>query len=222
MAWNETQKRTLSGAVYALVVLAVVTRGAQPFLVFSAVASFYTAREIARMKALPWVARLTLMAYAVGGFYLGLYWALDGQLSMNDGSEGYRWERIGVPFFLIWASDSFAYVGGRWLGKTPLAPLISPKKTWEGAAFGAAGTALTALVFGHYWPQWSGSWPSWVLGLSVAVAAPVGDLLESYAKRKAGIKDSGVFLPGHGGWFDRLDSYLLVGWVLGCLGWLQQ
>ena len=222
MAWNETQKRTLSGAVYALVVLAVVTRGAQPFLVFSAVASFYTAREIARMKALPWVSRLALMAYAVGGFYLGLYWALDGQLSINDGSEGYRWERIGVPFFLIWASDSFAYVGGRWLGKTPLAPLISPKKTWEGAAFGAAGTALTALVFGHYWPQWSGAWPSWALGLLVAVAAPVGDLLESYAKRKAGIKDSGVFLPGHGGWFDRLDSYLLVGWVLGCLGWLQQ
>ena len=203
-------------------VLVVVTRGAQPFLVFSAVASFYTAREIARMKALPWVSRLALMAYAVGGFYLGLYWALDGQLSINDGSEGYRWERIGVPFFLIWASDSFAYVGGRWLGKTPLAPLISPKKKWEGAAFGAAGTALTALVFGQYWPQWSGAWPSWVLGLLVAVAAPVGDLLESYAKRKAGIKDSGVFLPGHGGWFDRLDSYLLVGWVLGCLGWLQQ
>ena len=222
MAWNETQKRTLSGAAYALVVLVVVTRGAQPFLVFSAVASFYTAREIARMKALPWVSRLALMAYAVGGFYLGLYWALDGQLSINDGSEGYRWERIGVPFFLIWASDSFAYLGGRWLGKTPLAPLISPKKTWEGAAFGAAGTALTALVFGHYWPQWSGAWHSWVLGLLVAVAAPVGDLLESYAKRKAGIKDSGVFLPGHGGWFDRLDSYLLVGWVLGCLGWLQQ
>ncbi len=222
MAWNETQKRTLSGAAYALVVLVVVTRGAQPFLVFSAVASFYTAREIARMKALPWVSRLALMAYAVGGFYLGLYWALDGQPSINDGSEGYQWERIGVPFFLIWASDSFAYLGGRWLGKTPLAPLISPKKTWEGAAFGAAGTALTALVFGQYWPQWSGAWPSWVLGLLVAVAAPVGDLLESYAKRKAGIKDSGVFLPGHGGWFDRLDSYLLVGWVLGCLGWLQQ
>jgi CDP-diglyceride synthetase len=222
MAWNETQKRTLSGAAYALVVLVVVTRGAQPFMVFSAVASFYTAREIGRMKALSWVSRLVLMAYAVGGFYLGLYWAIGGQPNISDGSEGYLWERIGVPFFLIWASDSFAYVGGRWLGKTPLAPLISPKKTWEGAAFGAAGTALTALVFGQYWPQWSGAWHSWVLGLLVAVAAPVGDLLESYAKRKAGIKDSGVFLPGHGGWFDRLDSYLLVGWVLGCLGWLQQ
>jgi phosphatidate cytidylyltransferase len=60
------------------------------------------------------------------------------------------------------------------------------------------------------------------LGFAVAVAAPVGDLLESYAKRRAGIKDSGVFLPGHGGWFDRLDSYLLVGWVLGFLWWLQQ
>jgi CDP-diglyceride synthetase len=222
MAWNETQKRTLSGAAYALVVLVVVTRGAQPFMVFSAVASFYTAREIGRMKALSWVSRLVLMAYAVGGFYLGLYWAIGGQPNISDGSEGYLWERIGVPFFLIWASDSFAYVGGRWLGKTPLAPQISPKKTWEGAAFGAAGTALTALVFGHYWPQWSGAWHSWVLGLLVAVAAPVGDLLESYAKRKAGIKDSGVFLPGHGGWFDRLDSYLLVGWVLGCLGWFQQ
>ena len=222
MAWNETQKRTLSGAAYALVVLAIVTRGAQPFLVFSAVASFYTAREIGRMSTLAWWSRLILMAYAVCGFYLGLSWALNGQNPLDpSGTDAYVWQRIGVPFFLIWASDSFAYVGGKWLGKTPLAPRISPKKTWEGAAFGAAGTALTALAFGHYWPQWSGSWPSWTLGLTVAVAAPLGDLVESYAKRKAGIKDSGVFLPGHGGWFDRLDSYILVAWCLGIAAFLQ-
>lgn len=220
MAWTETQKRTLSGVAYAVGIVAIVTQGAQPFLVLSAVASFYTAREIGRMNALPWFARLVLAAYAVGGFYMGLQWALDGAVQMND-NIGYQWVRIGVPFFLIWASDSFAYVGGRWLGKTPLAPRISPKKTWEGAAFGAAGTALTALVFGHYWPDWSGSWPSWALGLTVAVAAPVGDLVESYAKRKAGIKDSGVFLPGHGGWFDRLDSYILVAWCLGLAALLQ-
>ena len=212
---NETTTRTLWGGLYAAALVLIVVYGPRPFVVFSAVAAVYTAREIGRMQGLGIGLRVALAAYAIAGFYLGMRWSGATMGPSEEGASGYLWTRALVPFLLIWASDSFAYVGGRWLGKTPLAPRISPKKTWEGAAFGAAGVVATAGLASWIWPGWSGPWSAWGLGLAIAVAAPLGDLLESWAKRRAGVKDSGVFLPGHGGWFDRLDSYLLVAWVLG-------
>ena len=110
-------------------------------------------------------------------------------------------------FILIWSSDSFAYVVGRFFGKRPLAPILSPKKTIEGFLGGIIGTISVAIIANYYWnllPLHIGV----SLALGVSIAAPLGDLLASAIKREADVKDSGVFLPGHGGALDRLDSFI--------------
>ncbi len=110
-------------------------------------------------------------------------------------------------FILIWSSDSFAYVVGRFFGKRPLAPILSPKKTIEGFIGGILGTISVAIIANYYWnllPLHMGV----SLALGVSIAAPLGDLLASAIKREADVKDSGVFLPGHGGALDRLDSFI--------------
>jgi phosphatidate cytidylyltransferase len=116
-------------------------------------------------------------------------------------------------FVLIWLSDSMAYAGGRLFGKTPMAPILSPKKTWEGLITGLIFTVGIGYALLHYALDVSLKL-TLIMTVSVAVTAPIGDLIGSYLKRQAGVKDSGVFLPGHGGFLDRLDSFLLSSTVL--------
>lgn len=128
-------------------------------------------------------------------------------------ATGWLWgvgggQSILAVFILIWLSDSMAYVGGRLFGRTPLAPILSPKKTWEGLFTGIVFTTGTAFALFHFTLGVTLKL-TLLLALVVAVTAPVGDLIGSYFKRQAGVKDSGIFLPGHGGFLDRLDSYLL-------------
>lgn len=109
-------------------------------------------------------------------------------------------------FFTILLTDVGAYVFGSKFGKTPLAPVISPKKTVEGAVGGSLLAVFTALLIGWFihieWYQ------SLIAGVLITFFAQVGDLAESLIKRDAGVKDSGNSLPGHGGFLDRADSYL--------------
>lgn len=108
---------------------------------------------------------------------------------------------------LIWAADSGAYFAGRRFGRRKLAPRVSPGKSWEGAVGGMAAAALAAAVGGRLLGL-PGEALFWFvpLCLVVTVFSIVGDLLESLFKREAGVKDSGHFLPGHGGALDRIDS----------------
>ncbi|WKS95465.1 phosphatidate cytidylyltransferase [Riemerella columbina] len=110
-------------------------------------------------------------------------------------------------FVLIWSSDSFAYIFGRWLGKHKMAPKISPKKTWEGYIGGLVCTLILGYIIEINMPDLKGNWI--VVGGLVALFAPLGDLLESQLKRTFGIKDSGNIIPGHGGVLDRLDSFMV-------------
>lgn len=104
---------------------------------------------------------------------------------------------------LVWATDIGAYFAGRAIGGPKLAPRISPSKTWAGLA----GGVLAALVLGFILYRFAGL-PIQLAAASglLAVAAQLGDLLESHMKRRAGVKDSGTLLPGHGGVMDRLDG----------------
>ena len=107
------------------------------------------------------------------------------------------------------ASDVFAYAGGSIFGKHRLAPSLSPSKTQEGLAIGAVATVLAGtLIVGQIHPFTMSK--GLVLGLVVAIVAPIGDLAESMVKRDLGVKDSGSLLPGHGGILDRIDGVLFA------------
>jgi len=108
---------------------------------------------------------------------------------------------------ITWAGDTQAYFVGRAMGKHPLAPHISPKKTWEGAVGSMVGSLLVAWVF-SYWIQIPLG-HLLVMAVIGNVAGQMGDLLESAYKRSAGVKDSGGLLPGHGGVLDRIDALIL-------------
>ena len=107
------------------------------------------------------------------------------------------------------AHDIGSYFVGRWGGKTPLAPAISPGKTVEGLVGGSLATLLMCLVVVRAISPWDGGKAFW-LAVVVAVAAPLGDLSESMIKRDLGVKDMGALLPGHGGVLDRIDALLFV------------
>ena len=105
----------------------------------------------------------------------------------------------------VWMGDSAAYFGGKSLGRHKLAPVVSPKKTWEGAAFGLVGSVVVAVVWSQF--RLGAVSPVVILaGTATAVCGQLGDLVESIMKRSSGIKDSGNILPGHGGILDRMDA----------------
>jgi phosphatidate cytidylyltransferase len=116
---------------------------------------------------------------------------------------------------LVWAGDMLAYFVGKSLGRVAMAPMLSPKKTWEGALGNVLASMIVAVLFAH-WMQTDV--PTLVVIAGVAnIAGQAGDLIESAYKRGAAVKDSGGLLPGHGGMLDRIDSLILatpVVWIL--------
>jgi len=105
--------------------------------------------------------------------------------------------------------DTGAYLGGRWFGQRKLAPSVSPNKTVEGLAIGMFTAILATWLAGTYQDWLSGS-DAILLGLGVAIAAPIGDLFESFVKRDAGTKDTGRLFGAHGGGLDRLDAVMFT------------
>lgn len=133
------------------------------------------------------------------------YQYLDGKWTY---SNQFNTDPILAIFVFMWCFDTFAFLTGKFIGKTPLAPKISPKKTWEGFWGGLLVTMSVALLVSEL----TGLNLGLLLPLSicVAVAGTIGDLFESFIKRKANVKDSGNLIPGHGGLLDRLDGLLIA------------
>jgi len=123
---------------------------------------------------------------------------------------------------MIAANDSLAYYVGSAVGRHKLSPVVSPNKTWEGAAAGLFGGIAAAAVW-SLWRVGSVHADLLLLAAVTTLAAQCGDLVESMIKRGAGVKDSGSFLPGHGGMLDRTDGFLFAAPVLllglGWIGW---
>ena len=129
----------------------------------------------------------------------------------------------------VFLADSAAYFIGRRFGQHKLSPRLSPKKTWEGYLAGVVAGTLGAALVAYLWSLWAGAdftvtpWQGALLGLVISVITTLGDLGESMLKRQSGVKDSSNLIPGHGGVFDRIDSWLwaapigfyFILWVVG-------
>ncbi|MEZ5042550.1 MAG: phosphatidate cytidylyltransferase [Saprospiraceae bacterium] len=150
----------------------------------------------------------TNIAYLIlGVFYIGIPFALLDFIAFS-GDHFYVQTIFGL-LLLTWSNDTIAYLVGSQIGKTPLFPRISPKKTWEGTMGGAVGTLIIAYILSVYIKELH--LVNWlVLAIIVIIFGSLGDLVESMLKRSHKIKDSGSLLPGHGGFLDRFDGFIFM------------
>lgn len=234
---NTLFKRTLSGAVLVLVVVGMTLAWYDPALAGSPAAAgwpFYLLWTAVGILTLWEYGRLVVKNAAVLGGKIGRgMWLLLGGLYV---AQAFVLIQMLDPMVVVtlmtvvWLSDTGAYLVGSAVGRHPMAPKVSPKKTWEGFAGGLLFAVGGALVW--YALYWGGEFEAnggvrlwgaeaydghavgalkWAgFGLVVALAAAAGDLIESKFKRIVGVKDSGSFIPGHGGLLDRFDALLLA------------
>lgn len=129
------------------------------------------------------------------------------------------WPSFVISILLfVWANDVGAYVIGKWIGKTKLAPRISPNKTWEGLVGGLAFAMLIGFIY-HYFSD-NLSPAQWIIMAAVAgIGSSFGDLISSSLKRTFDVKDSGSLLPGHGGIIDRFDGFFIA--IVFCFAYLS-
>lgn len=205
--------RTLSGVLMIAVSALALWLGSHVFAIFVMVIAFGLLRE---WRSLVWAMTPNMplrILWLIGGmFYIGAAAALMAFLR-DAGGTLLLLAFIGI----VIATDTGAYFAGRTFGGPKIAPKISPSKTWAGLIGGMIASAVFLTAFGY----WNGGFSPWMplIGAQLAVVAQAGDFFESWMKRRAGVKDSGNILPGHGGLLDRLDGLLPV-IITGSLAWL--
>jgi phosphatidate cytidylyltransferase len=198
---SELAIRTISGAVMILIALAAAIIGGYAFAILAAAiatAVFYEWTRVTKGWGPAW--------YIAGFLYAAL--AALALLWIRERADDHNglWLLLWV-FIVVWSVDIGAYFTGRAIGGPKLAPSISPGKTWAGFYGGIAA----ATVLGGLWVLYAElSLVLLLLAPLFGAAAQGGDLFESWMKRRAGVKDSGRWLPGHGGVFDRVDGLLPV------------
>jgi phosphatidate cytidylyltransferase len=197
---SDLPRRTITAVAYGAVVLVAVAAPRELFLVLLAVTAALALLELRGLSSagVPAAALLAIVALGLASMVflrdltappLGV-WGASGPLLMT--------------FFAVWAADVSAYAVGSAVGRHKIAPRISPGKTWEGTIAGVLAAALVIIL----WNRPFVGLPAWsvVTAILIGPVAFAGDLLESWVKRRAGVKDSGTLLPGHGGVLDRIDS----------------
>jgi phosphatidate cytidylyltransferase len=198
----------LSPAGYAGGLLALV--GAQlgdvAWMVGGALTSLALAFALKGISAARQAATASISATVMGAVWIGC--GLAFTLLLRDLPEHGRLAAFTV-LLAVWAGDTFAFFGGKLLGRHRMAPTTSPGKTWEGFIVGTAATIFVAFV-ALYREDFLSIPESLVLGAVLAVAAPLGDLFESMLKRDMQVKDTGRLLGGHGGMLDRIDALLFA------------
>ena len=209
------------GAVIALPVAfltSLILVVSDPWVDFGAIAVF-----LIGFACLGWCVILfgSLTGAWLPGKFLGSLWAYIASLAAFSAIwVAYQDSLLSLflAIVLVWIADSGAYFFGKWFGRVRLAPSISPGKTWEGVLGAVVLTMLVMLSLASWLPygwNWATAhrWGYPLLAITVlafSVLSVAGDLFQSLLKRRAGVKDSGNLLPGHGGLYDRLDAALVV------------
>lgn len=196
---SELATRIVTGVAMIAVALGAAFAGGYFFAVLVAAAAAMMFVEWTRMTR-GWGA-----GWTIGGFLYALLPALS-LLWVRERTDHTLMLLLWV-FVVTWSTDIGAYFAGRAIGGPKLAPSISPNKTWAGLV----GGMVAAALLGGSWASFTGLPPALLfLAPLFAVGAQAGDLFESGLKRRAGVKDSGTILPGHGGVLDRLDGLVVV------------
>ena len=182
------------------------------FLILSSFVNLYLLKDVLWTSKIPMFEKkkyVTVIFYIISGF---VFLTLIPVMNI-DGK--FMPEIIVAVFILIWSNDTFAYLIGKNFGKHKLLERISPKKTIEGFVGGLLGALLAGFiifkVLENYSPLDAEKYPLWVwivMAIIVSIFGTIGDLIQSKFKRQAGVKDSGIIMPGHGGLYDRLDSII--------------
>lgn len=210
--WEGLKTRIISGAALALLALGGLWLGGWIFTLLITVAALLMIRE--------W-----------DGLTVGdrLHWKCIGLLYVAIPCASLIWLRaqangaqlILFVMFCVWATDIGAYFAGRRIGGPKLAPAISPNKTWAGLAGGVVAAAIAGGVSSAFSPYPPSLIAAMDMGAVLALVAQLGDLYESWLKRRVGVKDSGTLIPGHGGLLDRVDGMILTVPLFACLVWLS-
>jgi len=225
---RDLPRRTVTALFYGAVVLAAVFAPEMVFVVVLVVAGGIALAELVALRRAGRVALIEGALVVAGLLALGvlrfvtlpLSFLVPGLIPESARAAGpLGWPySMSIPYALLmvlaatWAADVFAYVGGSLFGRHKIAPRISPGKTWEGTIIGCIAATVLFLLLQRALGGWYGGALSYAFRVDVLVALGIGpvafagDLLESLTKRGAGVKDSGTFLPGHGGMLDRIDS----------------
>lgn len=155
--------------------------------------------------------RQNMPTVAIAGTLLGILWIGLGFAHAELLRQLPHGNSIVIDVMLgTFLADTGAYIGGRMFGHRPLAPSISPNKTLEGLCVGMFTAILTVFIAGRFQQTWLTEGDSLLLGVTVAVLGPIGDLFESVVKRDAGAKDAGTLFGAHGGALDRLDAVIFT------------
>lgn len=205
--WAGLQKRVISALAMLTVVLFAELAGGLWFILLVALAAVQMTREwdaLTEGQGNHW--------RAAGFVYVALPCAALiwlRQMQFLDMPEAGR-VLVLYLFFVVWAADIGAYFTGRKLGGPKLAPAISPGKTWAGLFGGAAVAGAVGLVCASFTPYPISVPGCFFTGVLLAFVSQAGDLFESWLKRRAGVKDSGALIPGHGGLLDRIDGLIFA------------
>lgn len=211
------QKRVISGFILGPATIALIVLGGWYFMALIALSAVIALNEWAEMaKKAP---RNQYLFLIEGGAYLTLCFA--SFVFLRQGFEQGAWLAAGI-MMAVWASDTGAYFVGKNIGGPKLAPRLSPNKTWAGfagAMFFCGVMAMILSAVGHNINQWIPAdlnikpkyvWRVFAAGCALGAIGQAGDLFVSFFKRRAGVKDTGDLIPGHGGLLDRIDLLLLV------------
>lgn len=201
---NETIKRAFSGAVYITIMwLGASHEFSYPILFgFISILCLYEMWKLRKGKS-----KLLAFSYVLIPLFLI---QLFGITDSNNTEKAFNPSLILLMFILTWTFDTFAYLIGKPLGKHKIMPSVSPKKSWEGfiggLAFTLFATFLVNDLFQFNYPDFN----PYIFATFLPFTATLGDFLESHFKRQAGVKDSGNFIPGHGGMLDRMDAFMIT------------
>ena len=201
---NQTIKRTLTGAVYVTIMWFGTSYSELSFNLLFGIILLVCLYEMHKLRE----GKTKILAYA----YVLVPFLLIQLFSMTDSDypeSPFDPSIILFMFILTWTFDTFAYLVGIQYGKHKIIPSISPKKSWEGFIGGFVFTLLVAY-FSTYFFQSVKEIHLFVICVTLPFTATLGDFIESYYKRQAGVKDSGNLIPGHGGMLDRMDSFMIT------------